>query len=479
MKRIASSGYTFSPAAVPPTVDLAGVPGASPGTVLAVIDVTSGALLYAIGTPGLGGTWVAAKLAFQTVPIGALATDQILVFLDDGAEGALDATAQAILAKLGTTLSVKIDGDSVVVQLPPGLAQDATVQAAATDIVAAGNANHADLSALMTGQHADLTAIHADVGTTLHADLGALLTRIEQTLAVGGTVAVSNQIAGFALDVTMQAIKTALGNPAQAGGAVSVSNLPATQAISGTVTSNAGTNASTAALALESGGHLASLDTKLPALVNGRSPVDGSGVTQPVSATALPLPVGAAKDTSLASILSVLQAVLTVQGTVTANLGTVAGLGLDTSLQSIMTKLGTTLAVSAASLPLPSGASTAANQATEIASLQAIATAMASVLAVRTAPTNGTGGYSGATIGTASSVALAARTGQQRDLTLRNESTSAMIAVAFGSTPALNTAGSFTLGPGDSLTWSGNYVPLDTVNAIASAAGASLTIGSH
>lgn len=54
---------------------------------------------------------------------------------------------------------------------------------------------------------------------------------------------------------------------------------------------------------------LANIDTKTPALAAGRVPVDGSGVTQPVSAAALPLPSGAATsaaqttgNTSLASI---------------------------------------------------------------------------------------------------------------------------------------------------------------------------------
>lgn len=42
-------------------------------------------------------------------------------------------------------------------------------------------------------------------------------------------------------------------------GSVSVSNLPATQPVSGTVTANAGTNLNTSALALESGGNLATL----------------------------------------------------------------------------------------------------------------------------------------------------------------------------------------------------------------------------
>lgn len=54
---------------------------------------------------------------------------------------------------------------------------------------------------------------------------------------------------------------------------------------------------------------LSSIDTKTPSLVSGRVPVDSSGVTQPVSATALPLPTGAATasnqataNTSLSSI---------------------------------------------------------------------------------------------------------------------------------------------------------------------------------
>jgi hypothetical protein len=45
-----------------------------------------------------------------------------------------------------------------------------------------------------------------------------------------------------------------------------------------------------------------SIDTKTPALVSGRVPVDGSGVTQPISAASLPLPTGAATQTTLAAL---------------------------------------------------------------------------------------------------------------------------------------------------------------------------------
>ena len=77
-------------------------------------------------------------------------------------------------------------------------------------------------------------------------------------------------------------------------------------------TANAGTNLNTSLLALESGGNLASINTKLPSnltVTATRLLVDGSGVTQPVSAATLPLPTGAATsanqtttNTSLSSI---------------------------------------------------------------------------------------------------------------------------------------------------------------------------------
>lgn len=62
------------------------------------------------------------------------------------------------------------------------------------------------------------------------------------------------------------------------------------------------TGAATAARQDTGNTSLASIDTKTPALVSGRVPVDGSGVTQPISAAALPLPAGAATDAQLIAI---------------------------------------------------------------------------------------------------------------------------------------------------------------------------------
>ena len=62
------------------------------------------------------------------------------------------------------------------------------------------------------------------------------------------------------------------------------------------------TGASTSALQTTGNSSLSSIDTKTPALVSGRIPVDGSAVTQPISAASLPLPAGAATQATLSSI---------------------------------------------------------------------------------------------------------------------------------------------------------------------------------
>jgi hypothetical protein len=60
--------------------------------------------------------------------------------------------------------------------------------------------------------------------------------------------------------------------------------------------------AATSALQVSGNTSLANIDGKVPALVSGRTPVDGSGVTQPISAVALPLPSGAATENTLLAL---------------------------------------------------------------------------------------------------------------------------------------------------------------------------------
>jgi hypothetical protein len=95
---------------------------------------------------------------------------------------------------------------------------------------------------------------------------------------------------------------------------------------------------------------LSSIDGKLTTTVNGLK-VDGSGVTQPVSAASLPLPTGAATSA--------------LQTTGNTTLSTISGqlpatLGAKTTANSLAVNIASdqTVPVSAATLPLPTGAAT-------------------------------------------------------------------------------------------------------------------------
>jgi hypothetical protein len=131
------------------------------------------------------------------------------------------------------------------------------------------------------------------------------------------------------------------------------------------------TGASTAAKQDTGNTSLASIDGKTPALVTGRVPVDGSGVTQPVSAASLPLPTGASTsalqstaNASLSSIDSKLTSPITV---------TTGGL-TDTQLRASAVPVSGTVSVT--------GVATAANQATQITSLASIDSKLTSPLSV-------------------------------------------------------------------------------------------------
>lgn len=148
-------------------------------------------------------------------------------------------------------------------------------------------------------------------------------------------------------------LKTVIGNTAAAPVPISAAGLPLPS------------GAATAANQTTELASLASIDTKTPLLVSGRQPVDGSGVIQPIYASSLPLPAGASTaalqttgNTSLASI----------------DAGIPAALGAATIAASMPVNIASDqiVPISASSLPLPTGAATAANQATTNASLTSI-----------------------------------------------------------------------------------------------------------
>ncbi|BAY64995.1 hypothetical protein NIES22_50960 [Calothrix brevissima NIES-22] len=75
------------------------------------------------------------------------------------------------------------------------------------------------------------------------------------------------------------------------------------------------------------------LSTKLPNLVSNRIPVDGSGVTQPISASSLPLPTNAA---SQSDVLAVRDRLMPTSGTsVYSTLGTSAGANIKNTAGTV------------------------------------------------------------------------------------------------------------------------------------------------
>jgi hypothetical protein len=90
----------------------------------------------------------------------------------------------------------------------------------------------------------------------------------------------------------------------------------------------------------------------------------------------------------------------------------------------------------------------------------------------------GTPGAAGraATVGTAAVVLLPPQP-NRITLSICDESATAQLAISFGGTaPAINGAGSYTIGDGQCAVWGMNqFVPPDSVNVIASASGTPIT----
>lgn len=225
-------------------------------------------------------------------------------------------------------------------------------------------------------------------GANLHVDID----NFPATQPVSGTVAVTQSTSPWVVSGTITA---------NAGtGTLLVDGSAHTQPVSGTVTANAGTNLNTSALALESGGHLASIDTKTPAL--GQALAAGSVpvvLTAAQLTTLTPLTtvtVTQATGTNLHTTVDNFPATQPVSGTVTVNQGTSPWVGNTSQFggSNVVTGTGNSgagiprVTVSndssitniSGTISLPTGAATAANQTTANTSLSSIVTSLSSPL---------------------------------------------------------------------------------------------------
>lgn len=273
--------------------------GFDPRTVLGVLHEPSNRFVFAKGRQGLGYTAISGTVMTLAADVSDLAAGSLTGFADDGALIATDTRLEACRALLATS-SATLSNLSTALGTPSDVATGS--DGAAGSLVA----KVTRLLGTQSGIATVLAAIRdrlpaALVGGRLSVDGSGVVQPVTvgnfpATQLVSGTVSLGSGAAqigtignAFALDATAQAgntsaaaIAAATGTTADAATASGANTsvigalrairdrLLGTLAVNGTVTSNQGTAGATA------------------------WKVDGSGVTQPVSATALPLPSGAA-----------------------------------------------------------------------------------------------------------------------------------------------------------------------------------------
>lgn len=331
--------------------------GFDPRTVLAVLHEPTNRFIFAKGRSGLGYASIAGSVMTLAANTTGLATGPLTGFRDDGALIATDArleACRALLATANATLSNIATGLGTPSDVAPG--SDAATGSLIAKVTR--------LLGTQTGIATVLAAIRdrlpaALVGGRLSVDGSGVVQPVTvgnfpATQPVSGTVSLGAGAAqigtignAFALDATLQgvatsnaAISTATGAPtdvATAGG-TSTSIIGALRAIrdkllgtltvSGTVTSNQGAAGAAA------------------------WKVDGSGVTQPISAAALPLPTGAATDALLGTVNTSITSLSTATGT-TADAATASGANTSVigALRAIRDRLLGTLTSAPADAP--------------------------------------------------------------------------------------------------------------------------------
>ena len=340
-------------------------------------------------TPDVGNGTVGS--ATQRVTLASDGTGQVTIAAGSNTIGALTANQSVNLSQIAATTTatgngvasagcqrVTIASDNTAftvnasqngtwnITLPTGAATSAKQPALGT----AGSASTDVLTvqgiASMTALKVDGSAVTQPVSGTVTANAGTNLNTSALALESGGNLATvasgvlsqgaatSGQKAHLiqgAVTTSAPTYTTGNSNPLSltTGGALRVDGSGSTQPISGTVTANAGTNLNTSALALESGGNLATLagtavaqtsvtsgqsgylmqgavTTTAPSYTTGRTNplslnnagglrVDGSAVTQPISGT-ITANAGTNLNTSALALES------------GGNLATVAGLSL-------------------------------------------------------------------------------------------------------------------------------------------------------
>lgn len=308
----------------------------------------TGSLLYVDGS---GGTTAMTPGSSNTVPVWDGTGWQPQVYGGGVGSSVSQVAATAPTATLmqnaatatGSGTSMNIEGYSVaVISLTGTWAGTVTFEASADNsnwvpiagADATGHSNSTASAVTADGQYAFNIAGYKSIRARISAYTSGSLTANGFATPVG-TISAFQRVGSMSGDLVTR-LEDASGHAvgATTGGALKIDGSAVTQPVSGTVTANAGTGTfavSAASLPLPTG---AATSAKQPALgtagsassdvisvqgVSGMTSlkVDGSAVTQPISAASLPLPSGAAtsvKQPALGTAGSASADVISVQG---------------------------------------------------------------------------------------------------------------------------------------------------------------------
>lgn len=288
MKQIDLTGVVLNPAAG--TLDFSGV-NIDPRTVLAVLHEPTNQWIYAVGRRGLGRKVINGEVLTLVFNTKLLSPGPIIGFRDDGVDVASDVRLEACRALLAT-------GNATLSNIATGIGTPA-------DAASGSDASAGSLIAKVTrllGTQSGIATVLAAIRDRLPASL------VGGRLSVDGS-GVTQPISAVALPLPAGAATSAL----QGTGNATLSNVATGLGTPADVDPGSDTAPGSVLALLRRGlGNWTALLARVPALVAGRIPVDGSGVTQPITAAGLPLPAGAATDAKSEAIRALLAGTLKV-----------------------------------------------------------------------------------------------------------------------------------------------------------------------
>lgn len=409
--------FTFDPANQ--TIDFSATPSFDPARLFAVMNITDQQkLIYAVASyaQGFGGSFSGSVLTLSYDTTSMSAGDILQVIYDDPTaiqdvevtnfpsvqdvdvvssvlppdastatlQGVGNASLSSIDGKIITTVDgIKVDGSAVTqpvsaasLPLPAGASTEATLLSVDGKITVVDTSDVTITGALPSGTN---TIGKVDVNGTIPVSGSVSVSNFPVTQDVNVTVSVLPPDA--ATETTLSALNAKVVT-ADTGNVAITSPLPAGSNLIGSVDINSGSIIADLIAEAPTGGavptdavYIAGNDSGtlvgMKVSSTGVVSVDGSATTQPISATSLPLPTGAASETTLSSldtkITTTPNGIRVDPGSITVGSSVLpTGAATEITLSSVDTKLTTTPnglrvdpgSITVGSSVLPTGAAT-------------------------------------------------------------------------------------------------------------------------